>query len=90
MVDHGDNMLAAYAEKFAKFAWPAEQPSANVPIEEAVVAMRKVADSMPSGTMEKDKARAKAVGAEADKWRPKMAGDKRALTRIDSFLRSLI
>jgi hypothetical protein len=87
-------MLTAYAERmrpyFEKFAWPAESNPSTVPIDDAIAAMRKIADSMPHGSVEKDRARARAIGAEADKWRSKMNGDQKALKRMDVFVRSYL
>ena len=97
MQDHANPMmLTAYAERlhphFESFAWPVEKDPVptDIPLEDAMASMRKIADSMPHGSLEKDRARARAIGIEADKWRPKMQGNQKALKRIDVFIRSYL
>ena len=56
--------------------------------DEAIAALQRLASSMPHGTRETDRKLAWALIDEANKWRERAAGDKQALSRIDSFVRA--
>lgn len=58
--------------------------------DQAIAALRRIADSMPKGTQSNDRKLMHALIDEADKWRQKAtaAGDQSALSRIGSFTRA--
>ncbi len=57
-------------------------------IDDAISALRRIADTMPHGTRETDRKLANALIEEGDKWRAKLQGDKPALDRIGAFIRA--